>query len=205
MATCHTSQNAYEICRGVSVGCLHKNKFYTTHARGQLICAFKIKSGCKIQVLAEEENFYVRRMSFKWFLRGKSLWLAVNGQTPLQDKWQWARRSEKCLQCWTKRTTFVPMAVSHTGWRQHVNKCSIKHVEFMYEKPVMLNDICHAASGAAVFAVSGRTQTCFLGLLWSHLATLSPRTWWRVWPVETFHVSQLLAIVKGTFWVPFWP
>jgi len=76
-------------------------------------------------VLAEKVKFYVRKLSFKWFAGGKSLWLAVNGQMPLQDKWQRARRSEKCLQRLTKRTTymrFVPRAVSQTGWRQDVNK-----------------------------------------------------------------------------------
>jgi len=41
----------------------------------------------------------------------------------------------------------------------------IKHTEFVYGKKAMLNVSYHAAGGAVVFDVSGRTQPCFLGHL----------------------------------------
>lgn len=159
-------------------------------------------------MLSEKENFHVRRLSFKWFFRGKSLWQSVNGQMLLHDKWQGASRSEKCLRCLTKRPThtgFVPRAALQTGCRQCLNKCYISHAEFMYEKPVMLNVSCYAACGAVVFNVSGRAQLCFLGHMKSHLSHPVSKE-----AVETAASGQALCFtatcsVTGTFLTPFWP
>lgn len=78
------------------------------------------------------------------------------------------------------------------------------HTEFMYEKPVTLNVICHTAGGAAVFDVPGRTQTqSFLGYPQSHLSHSVPKDAMESAATGDSLYFTATRSVTGTFLAPF--